>query len=83
MMSQPIYRTVFQVEVFSRGPFVPDEDNPEDPWNLEAINQAIVYGDCIGEVGTISTEVVPDEKVVDELVRIGNDGSFFEDPFDD
>lgn len=74
--SEPIYRTVFQVEVFSEGPFLP-EGGDDDPFDLDTINYAIMEGDCIGSIQRVSEEVVPVEDVRDELLRIGNDGEFF------
>lgn len=72
-----IVRTVFQVEVFSEGPFsAGGTDN--DPFGLNEIAYAITEGDCIGSIEEISSDVVPASKVTSELLRIGNDGSFFE-----
>jgi hypothetical protein len=76
-MSNDIRRTVFQIEVFSDGPLVLDAPD-NDPFDLATINYLITEGDCIGLVSTISQdEIVPSEKVRDELLRIGNDGDFF------
>lgn len=72
-----IHRTVFQVEVFSDGPLLLSGSS-DDPFDLAAINYAITEGDCIGSVETVSTEVVPTDKVEENLLRIGNDGTFFE-----
>jgi hypothetical protein len=72
MTSEPIYCTVFRVEVFSRGPY-------NDPFDLAEINYAITDGDCIGNCERISSAIVPPEKLDDELCRIGNDGTFFDD----
>jgi hypothetical protein len=74
--SESIYRTVFQVEVFSEGPFF-SEGGDDDPFDLESIHYAIVEGDCIGNVERVSEEIVPAENLRDELIRIGNDGEFF------
>lgn len=71
---EPVYRTVYTVEVFSRGPYEPIGSEEE----LAQINYDITYGDCIGNVECRSTEIVPPEKIEAELLRIGNDGSFFE-----
>lgn len=80
-MAEPIYRTTYKVEVFSEGPFQPNA-GPGDPFDLETINYEICEGPCIGNVEMVSAEVVPPEQVEAELLRIGNDGSFFEDPFE-
>lgn len=72
-----IYRTVYQVEVFSEGPFQ-SASRDDDPFGLKDIDYAITDGDCIGNVELVSDEIVPPEKVEQELLRIGNDGTFFE-----
>lgn len=72
-----IYRTVFQVEVFSDGPYVASHRD-DDPFGLKDIDYSISEGDCIGNVEEISSEEVPTDKIEAELVRIGNDGTFFE-----
>jgi hypothetical protein len=79
-----IYRTVFQVEVFSEGPFQAEGGN-DDPFDLATINYVITHGECIGNVEQVSQEIVPTDKVKAELLRIGNDGHFFDylgDDFD-
>lgn len=73
--SDDIVRTVFTIEVLSRGGYeVRDDDRLHD---LQAIAEDITEGDCIGDVTWTSAEVVPPDKVQEHLVRIGNDGSFF------
>ena len=76
-----IFRTVYEVEVFSVGPFATD---PEES-DLLAIDYAISEGDCIGSVSRTSSEPVPPDKVRDHLLRIGNEGDFFslEDELDE
>lgn len=73
-MADSIYRTVYQVEVFSRGPFEPSDEGAV----LEEIAYAITDGDCIGDISEVSSELVAPERVRDELVRIGNTGEFFD-----
>lgn len=73
--SDDIVRTVFTVEVFSRGAYeVRDDDNLHD---LEAIAYDISQGDHIGDVTWTSAEIIPTGKVAEHLLRIGNDGTFF------
>lgn len=69
----PIYRTVFQVEVFSKGPYPGAET-----LDLEAINYDITEGLYVGDVSCVSSEVVPPNDVRAHLIRIGNDGEFFD-----
>lgn len=72
-----VHRTVFTVEVFSEGPF--DADGSDDgPFPLAEINHAITDGDCIGMVDRVSAEPVPADELEAHLLRIGNDGSFFD-----
>lgn len=73
-----IYRTVYRVEVFSQGPFDDGVGNG-DPFGLAQINYAITEGDCIGNVEVVSAEQVPPNEVQAHLLRIGNDGTFFEE----
>lgn len=75
----PVFRTVFQVEVFSKGPLelaVRDDD----PFNLKAIDYEICEGDCIGMVDEVSSEQIPAADLEAHLIRIGNDGGFFDLP---
>lgn len=73
-MADSIYRTVYHVEVFSRGPFEVSDEGAV----LEEISYAITEGDCIGDISEVSSEVVAPERVRSELVRIGNTGGFFD-----
>ena len=75
---RPIYRTVFKVEVFSAGPYVLQ---PETDW-LEQIGYDITDGDHIGEVTQISAQVIPPSQAREHLIRIGNDGTFFDEADD-
>lgn len=65
-----IYRTLVEVEIFGEQPFVSVD--------LDDINHAITDGDCIGNVQITSSEPVPAEDLRGHLLRIGNDGTFFE-----
>jgi hypothetical protein len=67
-----IYRTVFEVEVFSRSPL-------PDGLSLADIQYEIDEGDCIGDYRRTSVEIVPHDALEDHLLRIGNDGTFFKD----
>lgn len=79
---EPIFRTVFQVEVFSRGSLnLAARD--DDPFNLKGINYEICEGECIGMVKETSSEQVPALDLESHLLRIGNDGHFFDDPDED
>ena len=73
-----VYRTLVTVEVFSRGPFYVGALD-EDPFGLQEINYAITEGLCIGDVEVEASQRVPPEQIKDHLLRIGNDGTFFEE----
>jgi hypothetical protein len=72
---QPIYRTVFQVEVFTEGPY---ELPAKTDW-LAQINWDITSGPWIGNVERSSGEVIPAAQVREHMLRIGNDGNFFDE----
>lgn len=71
-----IYRSVITTVVYHEGPhYAPDD--------LAQVHYDTYEGDCIGSLSLdVETTKVAPEAVVDELVAIGNDGSFF-DGFDD
>jgi hypothetical protein len=72
-----IHRTIFTVEVLSEGP-LSLACRDDDPFDLLAIHYEITEGGCIGQVEQTDATIVPADKVRDALVRVGNDGTFFE-----
>lgn len=74
-----VFRTVYEVEVFSEGPLdlweghFPDGDESV----LRQIDYMTSEGPCIGMVTWKSSEPIPAHEVEENLVRIGNDGDFF------
>lgn len=73
-----IFRTVYEIEVFSEGPLdLWEGEEPENPNALQQIDYLITEGPCIGMVTWKSSERVPSHEVQTNLVRIGNDGEFF------
>ena len=79
-LPRPVYRTVYQIEVFSSGPYESRDDPAET--DLQAINDDITDGDCVGDLTFVSQEPVPPAQLREHLLRIGNDGSCF-DPVDE
>ncbi len=76
-MRPKIYKHVFSVTVLS-------EDKDELPqMELCDVLQAIDSGDDIGQAKHVSVEEVPASKVDEELLALGNDGSFFGPDDDD
>lgn len=67
-----IYKTVINVIILS-------EDRPfgNGEWDLKDAQYFIEEGDGIGTYEIESIDEVPDGKVEDELLAIGNDGTFF------
>lgn len=45
--------------------------------DLQYVLDAMNTGNMVGQWDRVSTEVVPSEKVVEELEAVGNDGVFF------
>lgn len=56
-------------------------DHSYDPGSLAQIEYDIGEGDFIGTWRIEGTEVIAAEDVLDELVAIGNDGSWFGEEF--
>lgn len=80
--TQPtIYKHILKVVVFStEQELAAAVENPE--WDLSDVHYAIHDGGCIGDVSHESTTVVPPNELEKELIAIGNDGTFFDSPFD-
>ncbi|HVT77936.1 MAG TPA: hypothetical protein VHD87_12960 [Acidimicrobiales bacterium] len=78
-----IYRTVYQVEVLSEGPFVPPELGDNDPFDLLAIHYEITEGACVGKVIEVSSVEIPADHIRDALRAVGNDGELFDPVFPD
>lgn len=56
-----------------------DDEEQFSHMSLETLGNEIDEGTMIGATRELSSEVVPDEKVMAELKAIGNDGYFFGD----
>lgn len=54
------------------------KDSDIQNMSLADIVYQIDDGDCIGDAKNVTTEPVPEDKVNDELLAMGNDGSFFD-----
>lgn len=72
-----IQKTVFTVTLMHRS------DEPVDDMGMQDILREMDDGPMIGSVSKQSTEIVPEENVIDELQELGNDGKFFSDYEDD
>lgn len=56
------------------------EDEPLRLMNdLQCVLDEMDTGNMVGQWDRVSTEVVPSEKVVEELEAVGNDGGFFDE----
>lgn len=75
-----IYKHVIKVVLLSETESL--EECLGDDWNLDDVEYAITQGDCIGQTIHESTDIIPSRAVEDELIAMGNDGTFF-DSFDE
>jgi hypothetical protein len=53
----------------------------DDSLELDSLEHALyesTQGEAVGNVTACTTEAVPDTSVRDELIALGNDGTFFE-----
>lgn len=76
-----IRRTVVRVELLRQGCSVEDEEGI-NPYDLTALQAVLKAPNCIGNIDVeVDDELVLPEDVEEELIRIGNDGTFFDDPF--
>lgn len=48
--------------------------------SLNDIAYEMGEGCFLGEMGNFKTDPVPDDKLKDECIALGNDGTFFDDP---
>jgi len=75
-VTQPVFRTTIVVQVLSQGaPFHPGDGG------LKEVDYFISEDAGIGDFEVTKIEPVPAEEVEDALISIGNDGTFFDDPF--
>ena len=73
-MGRPTVRkTVIEFTVYHR-----DFDDPASMDLADVISECDT-GSMIGQVTDVKESTVPDGNVVDELIAIGNDGSFFDE----
>jgi hypothetical protein len=68
-----IYKNVFTLIVYSEG--YPLTKN----WDVDDITYELDSGAMIGYTELLSTEKVPPERIKEDLMAIGNDGTFFQD----
>jgi hypothetical protein len=72
-----VYKHTFIVTVLTDG------DPGYNPYALEVLAYDISDGEHIGDFSKQSVDIVPSDKVADELIAIGNDGTFFDYEDDD
>ena len=82
-MTTLAHKTTITVTVFSREPIVIPSDGHDlyDP--LLGIIHEMTEGDMIGDWTVSGATTVEGEDLRAQLVSIGNDGGFFDDPFGD
>lgn len=83
MAAPKVHRTIIHFEVFSREPLNLSVEGRDlyDP--LNDLIYDVTEGDKIGDWSIASVEELEGDELVEALVRIGNDGNFFDYPFDD
>lgn len=77
----PINKIVLRVTVLAQDDTLEQSVNSIGDMSLESLARSMSEGDLIGTYSIQSSETVEPEKVVDELLAIGNDGTFFYDEF--
>lgn len=71
MSKTKYFKTTFTITVLT-------EDSPvSDGVNIIDVVRDFTDGDSIGDVQRTSANEVPADKIKDELLAIGNDGTFF------
>lgn len=81
MSKDNIHRTIVTVTVLTDGPFhqVMSDESGGDDTDLLNLDYLISEGHGIGMVEVTSTMRLPAEAVHGELIRLGNDGEFFDE----
>jgi hypothetical protein len=74
----PIFKIQYKVTALLEADTL-EEANALSVTSLDNIAYQIMDGDWIGSSEVAEVEVVPSDKVRDELLKIGNDGTFFDE----
>jgi hypothetical protein len=74
-MSSGIVKTTITITVLHR------DSNPMTDYDIREVLYEMQEGDAVGWETDRTTEPVPADRVADELVSLGNDGTFFEDVY--
>lgn len=74
-----ISKIVLRVTLLAQDDSLDESVTSVDSMSLESLARAMDEGDLIGTYSIESSEEVPDDKVRDELLAVGNDGTFFDD----
>ena len=72
-MSSGIVKTTITITVLHR------DNNPMTDYDIENVLYEMREGEAVGWETDRTTEPVPADRVADELVLLGNDGTFFDD----
>lgn len=76
-MAKQIYKHTVIVTVLSEHDDLAKDCG--DEWDLESISYQITHGSCIGDYTYESVVLIPPQDLEAELIKIGNDGTFFDD----
>ena len=79
-----IFKHTITVTIFSEEENLEKQLDPEGYdddhyWTLADLGDYMTNGEGIGTYELTNTEPVPNDKIKDELFKIGNDGTFFDD----
>ena len=75
--AEPVWKATIVVTVLAQSPDGEDLRNMHRDMGLAEIAEAIDTGDMIGSVSMPMFRALPEERVVPELLEMGNDGEFF------
>jgi NifB/MoaA-like Fe-S oxidoreductase len=74
-MNKNIYKHKIEITLLSEGSL---EEILGDNWTLKDVYSEMIHGHSIGTYSHTETQKIKPENVQSELVKIGNDGSFFD-----
>jgi len=74
----PVHKVTLTITVMAIADSQDDLLNAYSNMSLSQIEEAFSVGEDVGKVELIGVETVPDDEIKDELIALGNDGTFFD-----
>jgi hypothetical protein len=74
----PVHKVTLTITVLAHADSQDHVLNAYSNMSLSQIEEAIEFGEDVGMVELTSVETVPDDEIKDELIALGNDGTFFD-----